>query len=139
MRKRIDSSALSLNRPIVSGIETNYKKKTNRRNGTRSRAWGTTTAIIKIYNVAGYGNTSITGQVDNIGAMGMFLKTSKIVPLHARVEITIDFNSDSPSTLCVNAQGEIVRRCPEGVGIKFIQINLDDLQECLLERMRMSS
>ena len=112
-------------------------KSSNRRKSTRSQVWSSTVATINILNVSGYGSTSISGQVRNLGAEGMFLKTSEAVPVHAAVGIIIDFNSEHPTVLRLKAYGETVRRSSNGIGIRFTQINLDDLQEFILKRMNM--
>jgi Tfp pilus assembly protein PilZ len=66
--------------------------------------------------------------VRNIGASGIFIETS--VPFQFGRPITITFsppNQDQP----LEITGKVVRRIPEGIGIKFTTMPDKDLQEMI--------
>lgn len=113
--------------------------KANRRGNTRSQVWADTIATIEVpdpYSPGGRAVLTITGPIGDLGSTGMFLKTEESVPIPAKAEITIDFNPERPMTLYLTARGETVRSDPGGVGIRFTQINIQRLQQCILERMK---
>ena len=114
-------------------------RHTLQRSATRSQAWPETEAYIKF--IFPNGNQAIKhfkafGHVIDIGSCGMFLKTEDFIPVSTNLEITIcfDSNADTPD-LSINARGQAVRSCREGVGIRFTSINLVQLQKCLIAKI----
>jgi len=110
-----------------------------KRNSTRSHAWPETEATIRLSNSKNAKDTkktSISGKVLDIGASGMFLETSEIAPENAEADIEIRFDSQSKSSpLKLHARGKITRSAPEGMGIRFLSIDLARLQECIVKKM----
>ncbi len=115
------------------------------RKSTRSQVWPDIVATIKVQDTFGNAHSrsfvTITGRVEDLGAAGMFLLTSESVPVPARAEIMIDFDPKVKlSGLRIIALGETVRKTGEGVGIKFNQIDMRQLQKCIVAKMnRMES
>ena len=111
------------------------------RKNTRTQVWPDTKATIKVddpYSPVRRVLT-ITGQVGDLGSTGMFLITEEKVPVPAKAEIIIDFDSSkASSTLRIDARGETVRAADKGIGIKFTSIDMQRLQECILARMNRS-
>ena len=112
----------------------------NHRKVTRSQVWPETEATLRLADTFAKhsrGFITIKGSVGDIGSQGMFLITPELVPVPAKAEITIDFDpSSKPSLkLAVTAIGETVRLSSEGVGIKFISIDLVRLQQCIVSKM----
>lgn len=114
-------------------------KKTNKRKNTRSQTWPDTKATIKVEEAYGSGSRSritVTGVVQNLGASGFFLQTEETLPLLAKADILIDFDSASESSnLTVRAAGETVHMTMRGVGIRFTSIDLNKLQKCIVGKM----
>jgi len=118
-------------------MPTNYRYK---RKSTRSRTWPETEATIKFLELVSATETSkkksITGGVVDLGASGMFLKTSEVVPTQADVEIEIRFDPESKSSkLRLHASGKTIRSGGNGIGIEFKSIDLTRLQKCIIEKM----
>jgi len=111
----------------------------NKRKNTRSQAWPDTKATINV--MEDYGGSSrsrikITGNVQNLGANGFFIETEEIVPIPARTDIVIDFDSESKSSgLMIRATGETVHISKGGIGIRFSSIDLNKLQKCIIAKM----
>ncbi len=114
----------------------NYRQK---RKSARSRAWPETEASIKFFELTGSNKArkkTITGRVIDLGASGMFLKTTETVPIHSDVDIEIRFDPKSESSdLMLHARGKTTRLCREGVGIEFKSIDLGRMQKCIIEKM----
>lgn len=114
-------------------------RKTNKRKTTRSQTWPDTKATIKVEDAYGQGTRSrltVTGTVQNLGASGFFLQTEEIVPLLAKADIIIDFDSESDSSiLTVRAAGETVHATKGGIGVRFTAIDLNKLQKCIIGKM----
>ncbi len=78
----------------------------------------------------------ITGKVLDIGASGMFVETAETPSNDADVDIEIRFDSSSKSSpLKLRARGKITRVTAEGVGIRFLSIDLARLQECIIKKL----
>ncbi len=114
----------------------NQDKKPARKN-TRTRVWPDTKATIKVADPFSPVRKilTISGEVGDLGGTGMFLVTKEPVPVPARAEIIIDFDSSQPSSLTLEALGETVRSAEDGVGIRFTDISMEHLQKCILDRM----
>ncbi len=111
----------------------------NKRKNTRSQAWPDTKATIKVAEAYGGSSRShikITGNVQNLGSNGFFIETDDIVPIPARADILIDFDPESKSSgLTIPATGETVHLSKGGIGIRFITIDLNKLQKCIIAKM----
>lgn len=114
-------------------------REINKRKNTRSQTWPDTKATIKIADAYGgkmRGHITVTGVVQNLGASGFFLETDEIVPLLAKTEIIIDFDSSAEeSSMTVRASGETVHMTRGGVGVRFTSIDLNKLQKCIIAKM----
>jgi len=110
----------------------------NRKN-TRSQVWPDTKATIKVreaYGADSRGHLTITGAVQNLGSSGLFIETNESVPVPARADIMIDFDPESKSSVMkIQATGETVHVSPGGIGIRFIAIDLNKLQKCIIAKM----
>lgn len=113
------------------------RKKTQTRENTRTRVWADTKATIKVADPYSLSREvlTISGGVADLGGTGMFLVTGDPVPVPAEAEISIDFDPARPSLHRVHARGQIVRSSEDGVGIRFTDIDLNRLQQCILARM----
>ncbi len=114
-----------------------------KRRCTRSRVWANTGASIKVRDYTNFDNKvkfmTIKGEVENLGAGGMFVSTDEFVPVPAFTKITIHFDSESSkSGLFVTASARIVRMNKKGVGIKFLSIDLKKLQTCIIKKINSS-
>lgn len=114
-----------------------------KRRCTRSRVWANTGASIKVRYNTNFDNRlkfmTIKGEVENLGAGGMFFCTDEFVPVPALAKITIHFDSESSMPgLFVTASGRIVRMNKKGVGIKFLSIDLKKLQTCIIKKINRS-
>jgi len=111
----------------------------NKRKNTRSRVWPDTKATIRVADGFSHnagGSITVKGTVGNLGSNGMFLNTFEDVPVPARADITINFDSDSHAAgLYLKASGETVHSTGDGVGIKFTSIDVAKLQQCIIEKM----
>ncbi len=111
----------------------------NNRKNTRSQVWPDTKATIRVreaFAENSRGHLTITGTVQNLGSNGLFIKTNEIVPVPARTDIMIDFDPESKSPgFKVQATGETVHGSKGGVGIRFITIDLNKLQKCIIAKM----
>jgi hypothetical protein len=112
----------------------------NYRKVTRSQVWPETEATLKLADTYSKNSRSfitIKGSVSDLGSSGMFLITPEIVPVPAKAEITIDFDpaSKKSSDFKMTAIGETVRLTQEGVGIRFLSIDLVRLQQCIISKM----
>ena len=114
-------------------------KRPDQRRNTRSATWPDTKATIKIVDAYGGSSRSritVTGVVQNLGASGFFLKTEESLPLLAKADILIDFDSASDaSALTIRAAGETVHAAKGGVGLRFTSIDLNKLQKCIIAKM----
>ncbi|MBS3759417.1 MAG: PilZ domain-containing protein [Desulfobacterales bacterium] len=115
----------------------------SQRNATRSQAWPDTKAYIK-FTLPNGNNTQksfkLSGSVTDIGSCGMFLQTVNFIPVSTNLDITICFDSDAnPPNLKIDAQGQVVRSCEEGVGIRFISINLERFRKCVIEKINQAN
>ncbi len=117
------------------------EEKENRRKNTRAAVWDNVVASVEIdepYKQKGKGKVTIKAPVRDIGSKGMFVVSEESVPMNAKAEISIDFDSRRPGTLTISAQGKTVRRSDDGFGIQFKKINLKHLMECITGRMNRS-
>ncbi len=114
-----------------------------KRKCTRSGAWPDTSATIRIQEAFSFNKIeymTVKGQVENLGASGMFLTTDQLIPVPGFAEITINFESNpKTSDLSVKAFGRTVRMTKNGVGIKFTSINLKMLQKCIVRKINVSN
>jgi len=110
----------------------------NRKN-TRSQVWPDTEATIRVRETYGddsRGHLTIKGIVKNLGSNGLFVETDEAVAVQARAEITIDFDPELKSpAMKIQATGETVHISQGGVGIRFITIDLNKLQKCIIAKM----
>lgn len=111
----------------------------NSRKVTRSPVWPETEAIVTYADkltMKTKHRLSVRGGLGDLGSSGMFLITDEDIPLNTRVDIVINFDPSSPATeLSLSATGRTVRIAREGVGIKFISIDLQQLQKCIISRL----
>ncbi len=111
----------------------------NSRKVTRSPVWPETQAIVTYADkmtMKTQHQLSVRGGLGNLGSSGMFLITDEKIPLNTRVDIVINFDPSSPATeLSLSATGETVRIAREGVGIRFTNINLNQLQKCIISKL----
>jgi len=111
----------------------------SKRNSTRSQVWPETEAMVQFLNSMNAKDTKgrkITGKVLDIGASGMFVETAETPSNDADVDIEIRFDSSSKSSpLKLRARGKITRVTAEGVGIRFLSIDLARLQECIIKKL----
>ncbi|MBS3757556.1 MAG: response regulator [Desulfobacterales bacterium] len=110
-----------------------------RRYATRSRAWPETKAYLEFGLPDGHDTIKkyrSSGDVRDIGACGMFLNTRDFIPVTTHLDITICFD-ENPRTqkLSINAGGQVVRSCRDGVGIRFTSIDLNRFLDCLIEKI----
>ena len=113
----------------------------NLRKHTRSTVWEDITATLSIKDPFGSGKRNvltIEGTVKDIGAHGMFFTSNENIPVGTKADIVIDFDPGRSGKLSLKAQGEIIRRGDTGVGVNFVNINLQRLQECIMARMNRS-
>jgi hypothetical protein len=110
----------------------------NRKN-TRSQVWPDTKATIRVREAFGSDSRrhiTITGNVKNLGSNGLFIETEERVPVPERADILIDFDPESRSPgFKIQATGETVHSIRGGVGIRFISIDLNKLQKCIIAKM----
>lgn len=114
------------------------KPNKNKRTNSRSVVWEGVAATIHVedpFSAEGRRALIINGEVKDISAEGMFLLSGDVIPIDSKATISIDFNSRKPGRIMLNAEGKIVRRDAQGVGIQFTRINLQRLQQCIMERM----
>lgn len=113
----------------------------NLRKYTRSTVWDDIRAILSMKDPFGSSKRNvltIEGTVRDIGAHGMFFISDENIPVGTKADIVIDFDPGQPGKLSLKAQGEIVRTGTGGVGVIFLNINLQRLQECIMGRMNRS-
>lgn len=110
----------------------------NRKN-TRSQVWPDTKATIRVREAYGSDTRShltVTGIVQNLGSNGLFIETNEMVPVPARADIMIDFAPESNSPgFKIQATGETVHKSTAGIGLRFISIDLNKLQKCIIAKM----
>lgn len=110
-----------------------------KRNATRSQAWPETKAYLEFLLPKGHETIKkhrTCGEVKDIGANGMFLKTREFIPVSTNLGITICFDSEAgKQNLSISAQGRVVRSERNGVGICFTNINLSQLRKCVIEKI----
>ncbi|MFW6052567.1 MAG: PilZ domain-containing protein [Desulfosalsimonas sp.] len=118
-------------------MKNSGKDKKQRRTNTRTRVWPDTRATIKVADPMSKTRKILTikGVVGDLGSSGMFLMTNETVSVPAKAEIIIDFDPSGPSSIFIEAQGEVVRSTKNGLGIRFTTINIERLQKCILARM----
>ena len=75
------------------------------------------------------------GRIDDLGAKGIFLNTQKDVPLNQPLDIRILFEPKIRDGLSMEAQGIAMRKTTSGVGIRFTEIDVGRLGECVLEML----
>jgi c-di-GMP-binding flagellar brake protein YcgR len=113
--------------------------QSTRRKVKRSQTWPDTMATLRVndsYSETGRGSIVFKGRVDDLSAGGMFFQTDEAVPVPAKAEIDIDFDpASNGSKLVLKATGETVRAVKNGVGIRFDQIDLAEMQRCIISRM----
>jgi hypothetical protein len=111
----------------------------NNRKNTRSQVWPDTKATIRVreaYGSDSRGHLTVTGIVKNLGSNGLFIETNEMVPVPERADIIIDFNPESNSPgFKIQATGETVHKSTGGIGIRFITIDLNKLQKCIITKM----
>lgn len=111
----------------------------NSRKVTRSPVWPETEAIVTYVDkltMKTKNRLSVRGGVGDLGSSGMFLITDEDIPLYTDLDITINFDPSSPSSeLSLSAFGETVRITQEGVGIRFTNIDLKQLQKCIISKL----
>jgi hypothetical protein len=116
-------------------------KQEEKRKYNRSRVWEDVTALVDCLDPLdskGRSKIKVNGNVKNISSKGMFLFSGEVLPIGAKADITIDFDSTQSGKLVVQAEGKIVRLSPEGVGIEFSRIDLNQFQHCIMKRMNRS-
>lgn len=116
-------------------------KKNNMRKSTRSAVWENVAATIDIqdpFETKSKKRVTIKGDVRDLGAEGMFFVSREMIPLEARADILIDFDTSNPGKILLRAAGKVVRMNADGVGIHFTRINLAELQRCITARMNSS-
>ncbi|MCF8111716.1 MAG: PilZ domain-containing protein [Desulfobacteraceae bacterium] len=113
------------------------RDKKQKRENTRTKVWPDTRATIKVADPMSKTRKILTikGVVGDLGSSGMFLITNETVSVPAKAEIIIDFDPSRPSSIVIEALGEVVRSTQNGLGIRFTSINIDRLQKCILARM----
>lgn len=99
-----------------------------RRKTSRTDLWFASEAIVT------YENWIIKGFVNNLGARGMFLETLQKIPVDTDVEVEIIFQSKNPSKLS-NIKGTVSWCGDKGIGIRFTEIDLELLRECMTSMM----
>ncbi|MBS0013126.1 MAG: PilZ domain-containing protein [Desulfobacterales bacterium] len=114
----------------------NFEARRYRKN-TRTTVWPDIRATLKILDPYSDKRKVLTiqGRVNDLGGAGMFLLTGQMVPIPAKADITIDFDSGNSPDLVITAKGETVRRTSQGVGLRFSSIDMSALQRCILARM----
>ncbi|MFO7860541.1 MAG: PilZ domain-containing protein [Desulfosalsimonas sp.] len=114
----------------------NFEARRYRKN-TRTTVWPDIMATLKIIDPYSDKRKVLTihGRVNDLGGAGMFLLTDETVPVPAKADITIDFDSGKSPGLVLTARGETVRRTSRGVGLRFTSIDMSELQRCILARM----
>lgn len=112
----------------------------HRRMSTRSQAWPDTRATIRYADPTQPDKRSmlaLDGKVRDIGSNGMFLETEEMIPRDTDLDIEINFDPNSRiSKLLVSAKGKIVHLKPDGIGIRFTEIDLSRFQQCIVEKMK---
>lgn len=101
---------------------------------TRNKMWPDTTAVLRYRTRYGTGPTSVkelSARIENLSAKGMFVHTDEAIILDTELEIQIRFNE----SICLNAEGKILRKSENGVAVKFTRIDTDKLCDCIMERM----
>ena len=110
----------------------------NRKN-TRSQVWPDTKAIIRVREAYGSNSRSyltVTGIVKNLGSNGLFIQTNEVVSVPAMADILIDFSPESNLPgFKIQATGETVHKSTDGIGLRFISIDLNKLQKCIIAKM----
>ncbi len=111
----------------------------SQRSVKRSQTWPDTVATLKMNDVfqeAGRNYITFKGRVGDLSAGGMFFETAEAVPVQSKAEIEINFDPSSKnSNILLKAVGETVRAAKNGVGIRFVEIDLAKLQQCIIARM----
>lgn len=115
-------------------------KQNNMRKSTRSAVWKNVAATITMQDPFESKSKRVTikGDVLDLGADGMFFASGERIPLEARADILIDFDTSNPGKNLLRAEGKVVRMNTDGVGIHFTRINLAELQRCITARMNSS-
>lgn len=108
------------------------------RKHTRNKVWPETEATLSYRDSSFQSSTTnvkIKGNVDNLGAHGMFLVTGETIPTGTEVDILIDFQPGDVVENCINAVGNIVRIDKNGLAIQFSNIDTNRLGECVIEKL----
>ncbi|GBF34289.1 hypothetical protein DCCM_3401 [Desulfocucumis palustris] len=71
-----------------------------------------------------YKDMECRGEVENLSLRGMFLRMPEKISLGECVDITILLAGDT-SKLTIDLKGKVARTDPDGIGIKFQEIDLD--------------
>ena len=96
---------------------------------TRNEVWPETEAVVKNFNRV------LRGHVRNLGSRGMFLVTEQKLPIKSRLEIRIIFHTGAARDLTIDARGEAIWRSREGVGIRFTEIDVAKLGDCIIQML----
>ncbi len=112
---------------------------TQRRRATRSQVWPETKAYLEFLLPNNHDTVQrhkSCGDVKDIGAGGMFLKTGDFIPVATNLGITICFDTESGArNLSISAQGQVVRSSMHGIGIRFTSIDLNKFRDCLIKKI----
>lgn len=110
-----------------------------RRKSTRNRVWPETVAKLEFKGKSADGNdgmATITAQVDNLSASGMFVLTETPIPVSTEVELVIDFEPGEHPPNAIKATGVVVRQEDHGIAIEFKTIDTLLLGECILAKLK---
>jgi hypothetical protein len=111
------------------------KKTKERRDSSRNEVF-TETDVLFIYrdNIDPLKprNRKARGKVSNLGSGGMLLLTDAMLPVGQRIAFKVDFMFGSSSGPSLEGTGRVLRSDEKGYGIRFIDIDVDQLRMCVI-------
>ena len=77
-----------------------------------------------------HADSSFTGTIGNLSLKGLFVRTEHKIPLDETVGIVLSF-AGSKGNLSLSLEGKVVRVSEEGIGLNFMKISIDSLEQTL--------
>ncbi len=78
---------------------------------------------------------AMAGVIDNLGSMGMFIKTVDGLKINTKLDILIDFNPNKNHEITMKAEGVVLRSEREGFAIRFTKISTMELGQCIIKKL----
>jgi hypothetical protein len=103
-----------------------------KRKTLRSELWNKQDVFISMKdNVPIHTNQDIPCRLENLSSQGMFILTEKKIELGKEVRFHSDFKSYSSNGPTFKGEGVITRSDKNGLAVKFTDIDISDLQQCI--------